>query len=136
MKDTSISTYQRDAIRDFLLILALCNSTIPEEVDGKIKYQSQSPDEVTLTETAALNGFALKKRSADDMVITVGETDVTYKLLGIMEFTSSRRRMSVIIQTPENKYFILSKGADVIIYERLKKKFGYRRTFTHHFRPT
>jgi phospholipid-translocating ATPase len=43
-----------------------------------------------------------------------------YKLLHILEFNSTRKRMSVI--TEENgKYFLYCKGADSIILSRLDK---------------
>lgn len=35
-----------------------------------------------------------------------------YKLLNILEFNSSRKRMSVIVQDEEGKLLLLSKGAD------------------------
>lgn len=43
-----------------------------------------------------------------------------YKLLQVIEFDSTRKRMSVIVRTPEGKILILCKGADSIIEKRLK----------------
>jgi phospholipid-translocating ATPase len=42
-----------------------------------------------------------------------------YQLLNILEFNSTRKRMSVIIRDPEGKIQLLTKGADSIIYKRL-----------------
>jgi len=42
-----------------------------------------------------------------------------YKLLNVIEFDSTRKRMSVIVRTPEGKILILCKGADSIIEKRL-----------------
>lgn len=36
----------------------------------------------------------------------------TYKLLNVLEFSSSRKRMSVIVKDEERRIFLLSKGAD------------------------
>lgn len=36
----------------------------------------------------------------------------TYKLLQVLEFSSSRKRMSVIVRSEENDLLLLSKGAD------------------------
>lgn len=36
----------------------------------------------------------------------------SYKLLSILEFSSSRKRMSVIVRNEEGKILLLSKGAD------------------------
>jgi hypothetical protein len=36
----------------------------------------------------------------------------TYKLLNILEFSSARKRMSVIVRTEEGPLFLFCKGAD------------------------
>lgn len=36
----------------------------------------------------------------------------TYKLLNILEFSSARKRMSVIVRTEEGQLFLFCKGAD------------------------
>jgi magnesium-transporting ATPase (P-type) len=41
-----------DAVTTFWRLLALCHTIQPEEIDGKIEYQAQSPDEKALTEAA------------------------------------------------------------------------------------
>lgn len=38
-----------------------------------------------------------------------------------MEFTSDRRRMSVIVRTPEGEVKLISKGADTMMYSRLRE---------------
>ena len=44
---------------------------------------------------------------------------VIYDLLALIEFTSSRKRMSVLVKTKEGKILLLSKGADSVIMARL-----------------
>jgi magnesium-transporting ATPase (P-type) len=41
----------------FFLLLALCHTVMPEEKDGKIIYQAQSPDENALVSAARTFGF-------------------------------------------------------------------------------
>ena len=43
-----------------------------------------------------------------------------YKLLNVIEFDSTRKRMSVIVRTPEDKILLICKGADSIIEKRLR----------------
>ena len=43
-----------------------------------------------------------------------------YQLLNLIEFDSTRKRMSVIVKTPEGKIKCICKGADSIIEKRLK----------------
>ena len=42
--------------------------------------------------------------------------------MNILEFTSTRKRMSVIVEDPNGDYILLTKGADSIIKERLNIK--------------
>lgn len=42
-----------------------------------------------------------------------------YELLHVLEFSSDRKRMSVIVRTPSNKIQLFCKGADSVIYDRL-----------------
>lgn len=42
----------------------------------------------------------------------------TYEILDLIEFTSDRKRMSIILKTPDEKIWVLCKGADSIINER------------------
>ena len=50
-----------------------------------------------------------------------------YELLNILEFTSARKRMSVVVRKldgDDSRLFLLSKGADNVIFERLKPGAG------------
>jgi hypothetical protein len=39
----------------------------------------------------------------------------TYELLQVLEFSSSRKRMSVIVRNEENQLLLLCKGADRLV---------------------
>jgi len=43
-----------------------------------------------------------------------------YKLLNLIEFDSDRKRMTVVVRTPENRVLVICKGADSIVEKRLK----------------
>lgn len=106
---------------DFMLIMSLCHTVVPEydENTGEITYQSQSPDETALVDTAKDNGFVFVKRKTDEIMIERFGKDTAYKLLATLEFTSARRRMSVIVETPDGHIKLLTKGADIVIFDRL-----------------
>ena len=40
--------------------------------------------------------------------------------MNVFEFNSDRKRMSVIVRTPDNRIMIVCKGADSIINARLQ----------------
>ncbi|MCI16913.1 phospholipid-transporting ATPase 9-like, partial [Trifolium medium] len=44
-----------------------------------------------------------------------------YTLLNVLEFNSTRKRMSVIVKDEEGRILLLCKGADVVMFERLAK---------------
>ncbi|KAL7716311.1 Phospholipid-transporting P-type ATPase [Entamoeba marina] len=57
-------------------IMAMCNEVFPwKENEDVTNYQSSSPDEITLCETAQRYGFELKKRSNSQIVLKVMGTD-------------------------------------------------------------
>lgn len=45
-----------------------------------------------------------------------------YKLLNVLEFTSTRKRMSVIVEDKDGQKILMTKGADSIIKERLSQE--------------
>lgn len=47
-----------------------------------------------------------------------------FEVLEILEFTSNRKRMSVIVRSPDGKLLLFSKGADSVIKERLESAKG------------
>ncbi|CAI5509421.1 unnamed protein product [Closterium sp. Naga37s-1] len=42
-----------------------------------------------------------------------------YTILALIEFNSTRKRMSVVVRDPSNRILLMTKGADSVIYERL-----------------
>lgn len=48
---------EREVIDEFLTLLAVCHTVIPENRDGKMHYQASSPDEAALVAGAELLGY-------------------------------------------------------------------------------
>ena len=67
-------------------------------------------------------GFAFESRDDDNNMVCQAwdGQQLKYKLLNVIEFDSTRKRMSVILRTPENKILVICKGADSIVEKRLK----------------
>uniref|UniRef100_A0A452TLB3 Phospholipid-transporting ATPase n=1 Tax=Ursus maritimus TaxID=29073 RepID=A0A452TLB3_URSMA len=104
----------------FFLSLSLCHTVMSEEkVEGKLIYQAQSPDEGALVTAARNFGFVFRSRTSETItVIERGETKV-YQLLAILDFNHVRKRMSVIVRTPEDRVMLFCKGADTILSQLL-----------------
>jgi phospholipid-transporting ATPase len=48
---------EREVAREFLSLLAVCHTVIPEVKDGKMVYQASSPDEAALVAGAEMLGY-------------------------------------------------------------------------------
>lgn len=65
------------------------------------KYNASSPDELALVNAADKLGIKFIKKDEENIVYlkdTLNNRDVEYKLLNILEFTSARKRMSVVVR--------------------------------------
>ena len=84
-------------------------------------YQGQSPDEVALVSVARDYGVALLRRSMKDLEIDHFGTVETYTVLAELEFNSDRKRMSMILECPDGKIRMITKGADTIMMKLLEQ---------------
>ncbi|XP_054875413.1 phospholipid-transporting ATPase IC isoform X2 [Amphiprion ocellaris] len=112
--------------RQFLTALALCHTVTAEWKEETPVYQAASPDEETLVGAARELGWVFLSRTRD--FIVVSELGVTrqYQLLAVLDFTSQRRCMSVLVREPEGGLKLYCKGADIVILERLQKDCPYQ----------
>lgn len=118
-----------DVVQKFLKLLAICHTAIPEidEETGRISYEAESPDEAAFVIAARELGFKFYERTQTSILMheldLVSGTKVerSYQLLNIIEFNSSRKRMSVIVRNEEGKLLLLCKGADSVMFERLAR---------------
>jgi phospholipid-translocating ATPase len=113
--------------REFFLAIALCHTALPEKSeDGSIDFQASSPDELALVRAAQDLGYVVIDRSAH--MISIQETDrisdrtdAHYEILDVIEFSSKRKRMSIIVKYPDGMIRLLCKGADNVVLPRLKQ---------------
>ncbi|KIO29101.1 hypothetical protein M407DRAFT_228764 [Tulasnella calospora MUT 4182] len=112
-------------VKEFLTLLAVCHTVIPEVKGEKIVYQASSPDEAALVSGAELLGFRFhltdrfQTRKPKSVFVEVGGTTQEFEILNVCEFNSTRKRMSTIVRGPDGKIKLYCKGADTVIFERL-----------------
>ncbi|KAJ8382527.1 hypothetical protein SKAU_G00033050 [Synaphobranchus kaupii] len=119
-------------ILEFMTMMAVCHTAVPERTEDEIIYQASSPDEGALVRAARDLGFVFTGRTPNSVIIKCLEREETYELLNVLEFTSSRKRMSVIMRTPSGKIRLYCKGADTVIYDRLADSSKYKEITLHH----
>ncbi|KAF7295629.1 Phospholipid-transporting ATPase [Mycena indigotica] len=126
------------SLNGFFIVLALCHTVLAdirtENGREEVNYKAQSPDEAALVQAAADAGYEFRGREQRNGVLiltlkTPFGGEERYELLNVLEFTSARKRMSVIVkklgsgadEETDGKLLLLSKGADNVIFDRLKK---------------
>lgn len=97
------------------------SSTSEHLVPHLLQYQAQSPDEAALVKAARDLGFVFLGRDQDYLNLSILGKLEKVKILSVIEFNSTRKRMSVIIKKSDGKICLISKGADSVIYERLRE---------------
>ncbi|KAK1059223.1 drs2 neo1 protein [Friedmanniomyces endolithicus] len=113
--------------RDFILAMALCHTALPETTeDGTINFQASSPDELALLEAAQDLGYLMIQRSSHSITLLRSCADgqqnrEVYEVLDVIEFSSQRKRMSIIVRCPDGRIWLLCKGADSVIVPRLQQ---------------
>ncbi|KAL8963693.1 MAG: hypothetical protein Q9193_000060 [Seirophora villosa] len=115
--------------RFFLLSIALCHTCLPEKRDnGEIEYQAASPDELALVRAAQELGYMVTDRQAGTIIISSRGTGSpnseprmeTYTILDVIEFSSARKRMSIIVRMPDQRICLFCKGADTTITQLMR----------------
>ena len=114
--------------RMLLLSIALCHTCLPEkQEDGGIDFQASSPDELALLQAAQELGYIAINRDAAVLSIKTfphgkrAEALIEdYEIMDVIEFSSKRKRMSVLVRFPGGRIALLCKGADSVVMNRLR----------------
>jgi phospholipid-translocating P-type ATPase (flippase) len=123
----------------FMLNMALNHEVTPELIDGTLDYGGPSPDEIAFVWFAKHMGYTLvDKPSRTSLTITrPNGKQETWEVLDILQFTSTRKRSSVIVRqigadgkvwknmTDQEKadagnLRMFSKGADNVMMKMLR----------------
>lgn len=112
----AVSSGSSDVVR-FLTVMAICNTVIPtRSKTGDILYKAQSQDEDALVQAAAQLHMIFFNKSGNILEVKFNTSILQYEVLETLEFTSDRKRMSVVLKDCQNgKILLLSKGADEAI---------------------
>ncbi|KAG6963542.1 hypothetical protein JG687_00006507 [Phytophthora cactorum] len=129
---------QARAIAAFFEHLAVCHTVMPEKApDNSLRLSASSPDEQALVAAAACFGYKFVARGPGKAMVEyfscvdnpeamacnqpVADHAVgSYEVLEVLEFNSTRKRMSVIVKGPKGELTLFCKGADTVMYERLR----------------
>ncbi|KAF5322350.1 hypothetical protein D9619_001712 [Psilocybe cf. subviscida] len=128
----STADREREIIKEFLTLLAVCHTVIPEIKEEKMVYQASSPDEAALVAGAELLGYQFHTRKPKSVFVNVQGESLEYEILKVCEFNSTRKRMSTVVRCPNGSIKLYTKGADTVILERLGKNQPFTETTLAH----
>jgi phospholipid-transporting ATPase len=123
----SLSLEKTDSIQEhFWYALSLCHTCTVELNDkGLEEYICVSPDSIELVKAAKAQGWSYEESGNPNIkrvkVGDFGAENINFEKLQIIEFSSDRKRETIIIKNPEGKIILYCKGADSIIEKRLSK---------------
>ena len=117
---------------EFGRALALCHNVSVESGDAVCssetsKYKGVSPDEIALVSGVARLGITFESRNSDNtLTLMTGKTEETYELIHLLEFSSERKRCSVIVRvlsgSSAGEIRVYMKGADEMVFPRCVSK--------------
>ncbi|XP_046552884.1 phospholipid-transporting ATPase IF-like isoform X2 [Haliotis rubra] len=126
-------------VEEFFMVLALCHtvrvdrkagsgvdveggaaSSMYSDTGDEYLYQASSPDEKAFVEACSRHGIIYHGIHDDCMEITLNKEMRRYRVLQVLDFDPTRKRMSVILQSEQDKIVLLCKGAESAILDRVK----------------
>ncbi|CAG8556284.1 20135_t:CDS:2 [Cetraspora pellucida] len=128
----------------FLLAMSLCHTCVPEfdnETDDVI-YQAASPDEFAIANASKDLGYIMTDRSMgkislkiNDLVPNMSDENNSlnqdFQILNILEFSSKRKRMSVIYRLPDGRICLFCKDKTTDLYSVLDDNWICQQTIRH-----
>jgi len=126
---TGNAQLQADAL-EALTAIAVCHTLIVDAVPvdaapgegeetsvggARRTYTGPSPDEVALVDGVRLLGVKFTGRSSRGVRVEVFGDAAEYDVLAVLEFTSERQRMSVVVRRPDGRVTLFCKGADAAV---------------------
>ncbi|KAG7458983.1 hypothetical protein MATL_G00226380 [Megalops atlanticus] len=87
----------------------------PEE----LAYEAESPDEAALVHAARAYGCTLRARASEQLTVDLpGVGRLAVRILHVLPFDSTRKRMSVVVRHPlTGQVVVYTKGADSVIMD-------------------
>ncbi|KAE9022988.1 Phospholipid-transporting ATPase [Phytophthora fragariae] len=124
--------FKSTPMQRFLINLAVNNSIWPSASPTsqasvrsskpvRKEYAGPSPDERALVNAAAQAGVELCDRNNTRVVVRVYGKEAELEILHSFEFTSDRKKSSILCREPSGRIILMSKGADSVIIEALSE---------------
>lgn len=106
-------------IHAFWVCVGICHTI---KCDSQGTYQGISPDEEALVIAASCFDFSYRTNTYGLRELKIGNYSITFTYIGVNEFTSDRKRMSVVVEFFGMNYppMIICKGSDCVMIPRMR----------------
>lgn len=103
----------------FFMMLAVCHTVVVDRhCPTSLHYQASSPDEAAIVHGARQHlNWTFVDRDHKKIYCQSPRGAIEMTVLAVLEFTSERRRMSMLVEW-KGEWWLLSKGADDVLLER------------------
>ena len=105
-------------INEFWTAISITHECVSTKIG---EYSGVSPDDVELVKTAHEQGYSYIQCSNNIREIRIGDIIQSFTVLNILNFSSERKRMSIIIKDKNGIIKLYCKGADSEIIKRMNK---------------
>lgn len=103
-------------VKKCIFFLSICHSAVVETDGEHTNYSASSPDEMAFINFAKFCGTEFKGINDNhELIIKFEKKEKYYKLLYEFEFSSERKRHTIIFQNAKKEISLFCKGADSII---------------------
>uniref|UniRef100_A0A673YPS1 Phospholipid-transporting ATPase n=1 Tax=Salmo trutta TaxID=8032 RepID=A0A673YPS1_SALTR len=108
-------------ICEFLTMMAVCHTVVPEREEDQLIYQASSPDEGALVKGAKGLGFVFTARTPGSVIMEARGKEKSFELLNFIPI------VSVLIMTMKRRMLMMScLFQDNVIFERLNDASQYK----------
>lgn len=114
------------------IAVCVCPGVVPVRSGTSISYYASSPDQKALLQAARDFGYVLVGRNYNSADIKINNRIFKYKVLCEFEFSSDRKRTSVIVKTPNDQLMLYVIGADEVIFPRLSDNLNFLEITSKH----
>lgn len=111
-------TRAQPTLSHLFVAVSVCPGVVPVQTDDSVSYYASSPDHKALIEAAREFGCTLTKRSHDSVELRVRQQLLRYRVLCDFEFSSDRKRTSVVVRDSSEQIVLYTMGADDVILPR------------------
>ena len=113
-------------VRDLVLALAVCHNVTPtietnETGQPFVVYQASSPDEIAIVEWTEKMGLGLARRDRKSITLQFvpdEQTVVKVEILNLFPFTSSSKRMGIIVRFLRNDRTADDDGGEIVFFQK------------------